>query len=195
MSTGETGPRPRRRALWVVGVVALVGLLMSVVGTAVLGSEGLRYLLSVTGSDVVDVSTGLGTSTVEPGRTYGLLVPQGSNLSCRVWEPDGTPVRLSGGGATFTLETPQGRWTGHQSLTGPEAGTVVLACEPAGPGASVRLVATPDWSLGPALALVLLVVVGSALFGIAAIALVVILVRRRGARDLRGLSASAAPPR
>jgi hypothetical protein len=187
MSTGEASRRRGRGALWVVGVVAVVGLLMAIIGTAVLGAQGARYLVSVAGSEVLDLTPGFGTAEVEPGLTYGLLVPAGSDAACRVWEPDGSRVDLRTDGTTFSLETPRGRWSGNQSFTAPASGTVVVACESASPvrqaavgTASVRLVAAPDWSLGPALALVLLVVLGCVLFGTAAVALVVVLVRRHG---------------
>ncbi len=184
MSSGESAPRRGRTAIWVVVVVGALGLLLSTVATAVLGSEGVRYLLSVTGSDVLDVSAGAATGEVEPGRTYGLLVPTGSPVACRVWEPDGTPVALRDG-ATYTIDTPQGRWSGQESFTAPPAGAVLLTCEAAAPGDTVRLVVAPDWSLGPAILLVVLVALGSVMFLGAAVALVVILLRRHGSRPPR----------
>lgn len=169
-------------AIWALSVVAALGLLLSTVAGGVLAGYGLGYVFSLVGSgSTLDVGRGAAVASVEPGRTYQLLVPEGSGMRCRAFEPDGTPVALSTG-SSFSLETSAGRWSGRDRLVAPDSGRVVLRCAPVAAGDSVRLVAAPDWSPAAVVGLIALAGLGGLVFLAAGIALVVVLVRRSRAR-------------
>lgn len=182
----RSSPAPVRRghgALWAVGIIGALGLLLSTVAGGVMAAHGIGYVVSTLGADsLVRLDDGVASAQVEPRRTYALLVPDASGMRCAVWTPDGTPVPLRTTRSTVTVETPGGRWSGRVSFTAPDRGSVVLACEPATPGDAVRLVTAPDWSIGAVIALVVLAGLGGVMVLGAGVGLVVVLVNRSGSR-------------
>jgi hypothetical protein len=182
----RSGPAPVRRghgALWVVGTIGALGVLLSTVAGGVMAAHGIGYVVSTLGADsVVPLDDGVTSAEVEPQRTYALLVPDASGMRCAVWAPDGTPVPLRTTRSTVTVETPGGRWSGRTSFTAPDGGSILLGCEPATPGDAVRLVTTPDWDVGLVVLLVVLAGLGGMMVLGAGVGLVVVLVNRSGSR-------------